>query len=356
MSFKIRGCFALFAAAGVSLGLLSGCGKQGNPLPPLRAVPVTTQDLSARQQGTRILLDSTYPKTTAAGTALPGLQAIEVYESLQPAPREGAPAPIDPRLFNASAQLQQTLSAGDVGAATFGDRLILTLPLPEPLEDPARARYYGIRTVSTDGNRSELSNLVALVPRKPPAAPSGVSAMARTEGVLVEWTPVAEVLGYGIYRRGAQERAYGAPLQLLPGAEQRSWLDTTARFGQSYIYAVTAIVQANPIIESAITSEHEVRYTDRFAPAVPGDLVALAQPGQVRLVWRASEAPDFAGYHVYRRDEGGDFRRITEQPLPTPEYVDTGVAVGQTYGYRVTAVDQAGNESAPSPDVRAAVP
>jgi fibronectin type 3 domain-containing protein len=118
---------------------------------------------------------------------------------------------------------------------------------------------------------------------------------------------------------------------------------------------VTAIVQANPIIESAITSEHEVRYTDRFAPAVPGDLVALTEPGRVRLVWRASEAADFAGYHVYRREGDGEFRRITEQPLPTPEYVDTGLA-SRTYGYRVTAVDQTGNESAPSPEVRAAVP
>lgn len=356
MSFDLRGSFARLAAVGVCLGVLAGCGKQGNPQPPLRAVPATTKDLKARQQGPRILLDFTYPKTTAVGTTLAGLSGIEVYESLQPAPREGAPPPLEARLFTASAQLRQTLAAGDVGASTYGDRLIIALPLPDPLEDPARARYYGVRTVGVDGDRSELSNLTALVPRKPPEAPDDVSAMARADGVLIEWTPVPGVLGYGIYRRGAQERAYGAPLQLLPGADQRSWLDTTARFGQSYIYAVTAVIQANPIIESAITSEHEVRYTDRFAPAVPGDLVALTEPGRVRLVWRASEAADFAGYHVYRREEGGEFRRVTEQPLPTPEYVDTGVAAGQTYGYRVTAVDQAGNESAPSSEVRAAVP
>jgi hypothetical protein len=319
-------------------------------------VPATTQDLKAHQQGPRILLDFTYPKTTAMGTVLAGLRSIEVYESLQPAPREGAPAPLDPRVFNSSAQLQQTLAAGDVGAVTFGDRLIIALPLPDPLEDPARARYYGIRTVGADGDRSELSNVAALVPRKPPAAPDGVTATARADGVMVEWTPVTGVLGYGIYRRGAQERAYGAPLQLLPGAEQRSWLDTTARFGQSYIYAVTAVVQANPIIESAVTSEHEVRYADRFAPAVPGDLVALTQPGQVRLVWHASEEADFAGYLVYRREDDGEFQRVTPQPLPTPEYVDTGVGASRTYGYRVTAVDQAGNESAPSAEVRAAVP
>lgn len=352
MSFKIRGLFALLAAA----GLLAGCGKQGNPQPPLRAVPATTQDLRAHQQGTRIVLDLTYPRTTAVGTALPGLRAVEVYESLQPAPREGAPAPLEARIFTASAQLQRTLAEGDVGGATFGDRLIIDLPLPEPLEDPARARYYGVRTVGKDGDRSELSNLVALVPKKPPAAPVNVVATARPDGIFVEWTPVEGVLGYGVYRRGSQERAFGAPVQLVPGADQRSWLDTTARFGQDYIYAVTAIIQPNPIIESAISGTDEERYVDRFPPAVPGDLVALTEPGRVRLVWRASEAPDFAGYHVYRREADGDFSRVTEQPLPTPEHVDDGVASGTVYGYRVTAVDQAGNESGPSPEVRAAVP
>jgi hypothetical protein len=359
MSFDLRrrsAALSLLAGLGVLAGVSAGCGKQGNPQPPLRAVPAAAQDLKAHQQGTRLLLDLTYPKTTAAGTALDGLRAIEVYESLQPAPREGAPPPLDARVFTSSAQLSQTLTGGDIGAVTFGDRLIIALPLPEPLEDPVRARYYGVRTIGKNGDRSDLSNIAALLPKAPPAAPADVSATARPDGVLVEWTPVAGVLGYGVYRRGAQERAYGAPVQLLPGADQKSWLDTTARFGQSYIYAVTSAIQANPLIESAVTSEHEVRYTDRFPPPVPADLVALAEPGRVRIVWRASEAADFAGYHVYRREETGEPRRITEQPLPTPEFVDTGVAGGTPYWYRVTAVDQAGNESAPSPEVRAAVP
>ena len=355
MSFDLRWRFATLALL-VCLAPLAGCGKQGNPMPPLRAVPATTQDLQIRQQGTRILLDFTYPRTTAVGTALDGLSAIEVWETQQPAPREGAPPPLEARVFNASAQLQQTLAQGDVGAVTFGDRLIIALPLAQPLEEPARARYLGVRTVGKNGDRSELSNLVALVPKTPPAAPADVSATARPDGIFVEWTPVPGVLGYGVYRRGAQERAYGAPVQLLPGVDQRSWLDTTARFGQSYIYAVTAVIQPNPRIESAVTSEHEVRYIDRFPPPVPDDLVALTEPGRVRLVWRASDSPDFAGYHVYRREVDGEPRRVTEQALTTPEFVDTGVASDKVYLYRVTALDQSGNESTPSPEVRAAVP
>jgi len=355
MSFDLRRLTAACALC-AALGPLAGCGKQGAPQPPLRAVPATTQDLKVHQQGMRLLLDFGYPKTTAAGTALDGVRAIEVYEALQPAPREGAPPPLEARIFTASAQIQQTLAEGDMGGATFGDRLILSVPLPEPMEDPIRARYYAVRTIGKSGDRSDQSNVAAVLPKVPPAAPTNVTATARADGIFVEWTPVTGVLGYGVYRRAAQERAFGAPVQLVPGADQKSWLDATARFGQDYIYAVTAIIQPNPIIESAISGTDEERYTDRFPPPVPGDLVALTEAGRVRLVWRASEAEDFAGYIVYRREEGGDFRRVTPETLPTPEFVDSTVASGQTYGYRVASVDQAGNESGPSTEVRAVVP
>ncbi|HJX28160.1 MAG TPA: hypothetical protein VJ885_09625, partial [Thermoanaerobaculia bacterium] len=304
----------------------------------------------------RILLDFTYPKTTPAGTALEGISAVEIWESQQPAPREGAPPALDQRVFNSSAKVVQTLREADVAAATFGDRLILALPLPESLEDPARARYYTVRTVGKlEADRSEPSNQVALVPKAPPASPGTVAAVAQPEGISVEWAPVEGALGYNIYRRGAQERAYGPPVQTV-GADVRNWVDTTARFGQGYIYAVTSILVPAPLVESAIASEQEVRYADRFPPPVPEDVVALAESGRVRLVWRSSDVEDMAGYHVYRRTGDGELARVTQQPVTTSEYIDTTVTSGQAYGYRVTAVDQSGNESAPGQEVRARVP
>src|SRR5260370_1296673 len=73
--------------------------------------------------------------------------------------------------------------------------------------------------------------------------------------------------------------------------------------------------------------------------------------------WRQSEAPDLAGYMVYRRGAAtGEFVRLTAKPIATTSYVDTTVASGQAYDYRVTAIDQAGNESAPSTEVHVAVP
>jgi hypothetical protein len=404
-----------------------GCGKQGPPLPPLRAVPAPVKDLTVVQQGPRLLVSFTYPNVTAAGTALAGVSAVEIWSVARIAP-DGKATPIDAREFGTLAKPVQKIEGADLTSATSGSRIDIALPLPATLLTPAppppaattapatppaatpstapttpapsptppaaspapatgttpttttattptpgttptttapaapagpqpQAGYFAGRTFGRNGDRSDLSNIVSVVPKAPPAAPARVTVTPRGDGVLVEWTPVeGTVAGYNVYRRGAQERTNGKPVH-TSGASDKSWLDNTARFGQDYIYGVTALSQLQPPIESAIASEHEVHYVDRFAPPAPAELVALTEPGRVRLVWRPSEAEDVAGYIVYRREgDAGKFERVTPKPVEAAEYVDTAVGSRKTYTYRVTAVDQTGNESAPGNEVRAAVP
>jgi len=355
------------SALGLTLAAAAlGCGKQGPPLPPLRTVPAATQDLHVRQQGTRALFELTYPKTTAGGVALDGVTAVEVWEAVQPAPREGKAPPLDLRVFASTAKQVFKVADADLGSAVFGDKLIFAFPLPEgaivpaalPAATPAPrspARFYAVRTLGKSGKPSDFSNQVSLIPKTPPPAPDQVTTTARPDGVLVEWPAVEGALGYAIYRRGAQEKGHGEPVHAA-GPTERSWLDNTARFGQSYIYAVTSFNDRDPFIESAITSEREVRYQDRFPPPPPTDLVALGETGRIRLVWKGSEAEDLAGYIVYRREAAGDFQRLTLQPLTAAEYNDTGLKPGTAYSYRVTAIDQTGNESAPGNEARASLP
>jgi hypothetical protein len=362
-TLSVVSLLAVFAA----FGALQGCGKQGNPVPPFRAVPAKTADLKVRQQDGRLLLDFTFPQTTAAGTALGGLSTVEVWEALQPAPREGKPVPIDARVFQAASALKLTVGQKDLPAVTFGSRVVIPIPLPEapaatatPAAPPAQqARFYAVRTISATGERSDFSNQAAIVPGTPPAAPERLSVTGRPDGVLVEWSGTDGATGYNIYRRGAEERSLGQPIHAA-AAEERSWVDTGARMGQGYIYGVTAVAGQDPLIESGVASEQEIRFQDRFPPPPPLELVALAEAlaegSRVRLIWRGSEAEDLAGYHVYRRGAEGDFERITTQPLQETEYIDASAAAGQTYSYRVTAVDQIGNESGPGAEVRASVP
>lgn len=391
------------ASSLIAVALLAaalGCGKQGPPLPPLRAVPAPVKDLTVVQQGPRLLLSFTYPTVTPAGTALGGITAVEIWSVSRVAPG-GKATTIDAREFGNVAKPVQRVEGADLTSATSGSRIDITLPIPPSLLTPApatppaaatpapatpppaaatppaagtttpapatatpapagpqpQAGFFAVRTLGKNGDRSELSNIVSVVPTAPPASPARVTVTARGDGVLVEWTPVeGTVAGYNVYRRGAQERANAKPVHTA-GAQEKSWLDNTARFGQSYIYGVTALSQIQPPIESAIASEHEVRYVDRFPPPPPTELVALAETGRVRLVWRQSEAEDVAGYIVYRRaGDGGKFERVTPKPVEAAEYVDTAVAGGKTYTYRVTAVDQTGNESGPGNEVRATAP
>lgn len=344
---------ALGLVTALSLG---ACGNQGPPQPPLRSVPAATADLKLRQQGNRLLLDFTFPQTTAAGQALGGVTSVEVWEVLQPVRDAAAKAvPLDPRVFQAASKKVLTLGQQDLPAATFGSRVLIPLPLPETAPTPPQARYYAVRTVGPLGDTSELSNQVGIVPGTPPSPPERVSVTARPDGVLVEWSGTEGATGYNIYRRQAEQRSLGQPIQAA-GAEARSWLDNSAALGQSYIYGVTAIAGQDPLIESGVASEQEVRYQDRFPPPPPLELVALAEGGRVRLVWRGSEAEDLAGYHVYRRGSEGDFARVSRETLQDTEFVDETVAAGQTYSYRVTAVDKLGNESGPGAEVRASVP
>jgi hypothetical protein len=89
-------------------------------------------------------------------------------------------------------------------------------------------------------------------------------------------------------------------------------------------------------------------------PAPPQGLVLSLVEGGVRATWEPNDEPDLLGYFVYRaRGDGGDPElaravRLNEAPLPDAAFFDTLVEDGATYAYVVTAVDQAGNESAVS--------
>src|SRR5260370_13062596 len=102
---------------------------------------------------------------------------------------------------------------------------------------------------------------------------------------------------------------------------------------------------------------------DTFPPPAPSGLEAV--PGGARAAdrsidrsWTPDTDADLAGYFVYRQevDEkgvvAGTATRLNLTPVVGPAYRDQTALAGRRYAYRVTAVDTAGNESAPSADVQ----
>ncbi len=83
------------------------------------------------------------------------------------------------------------------------------------------------------------------------------------------------------------------------------------------------------------------------APGAPTGLGATAGDGTVSLDWNDNSESDLDGYHVYR-STGGGYTRLTSSPISASAYTDNAVTNGTTYTYVVTAIDNAGQESAQS--------
>ncbi len=338
------------AAVLVVMIAASGCGKKGDPLPPLRNVPLTTQDLEVRQQGRQILLGMTYPATTVSGMTLGGIDAVELLELVKPVPPAVAggdePAPLpsaEPRELAASARTLLTLRGSELTAAVVGDRIQIRLPLAESLPAEPLANIFAVRTVK-GYETSAISNRVTLVPIEAPSPPRNLQATPTAGGIELTWEAGDDTDGFDVFRRDAQLRGYGEPLRRVDGA-QRRYLDRSARFDKRYIYTVRTVASVEPLIHSDEAGEREVEYEDRFAPPLPKNIVALAERAAIRLRWEASTADDVAGYVIYRREPGRNFHQLTDKPVARSEYLDRGLASGLTYAYRLQVVDHNGNES-----------
>ncbi len=134
------------------------------------------------------------------------------------------------------------------------------------------------------------------------------------------------------------------------------WLDRSARYGNRYVYTVLALAARAPDVESAPQAEREVDYQDRFPPATPRGLRALALPGEVRLLWEASPDPDLAGYRLERAGAEGAFAPVQPDLITGLEFTDGGRPADTVFRYRVVAVDHTGNASPPSRAVEVRLP
>ncbi|UCG70581.1 MAG: fibronectin type III domain-containing protein [Thermoplasmata archaeon] len=83
---------------------------------------------------------------------------------------------------------------------------------------------------------------------------------------------------------------------------------------------------------------------DTTPPAVPTGLeVQLVPAGEaLKLVWTANTETDLAGYNIYRStSETGAFEKINTDLVTDTTYTDSGLTNGNTYYYKITAVDDA---------------
>ena len=352
---------------------LVACGKRGDPHPPIPVIPKATTDLLVAQRGPKVLLSWGYPSLTTAGKSMTGIKRVAVWRSLEEPPAAssaGNPSPIQlfakvpaliPVKFLKVRTRVDSIEGAKLPAATAGARLTYedTPPLHTADGRPVRLTY----AVVTEGQsaNSDLSNLVSIVPMDVPAPPSALTAAARREGVVLTWTaPDATIsgaknpviAGYNVYRfpHGQPADEFATPANTTP-LSATTFTDNPP-YGE-HDYFVTALAAPGPPrIESEPSPVAGANFKDLVAPPPPTGLTALVETGAVRLVWDPVDAPDLAGYKVYRTEGTGieQLRPVgtiplTPQLLTATNYRDTGVNPGISYYYEVVSVDKTGNES-----------
>jgi hypothetical protein len=357
-----------------SMFLISaGCGAPGEPIPPSPPVPATIKDLAAHQAGDGVELTFTLPSSSISGEKLPASLAVEILRGT--AKPDGS---ADAKSF----RVVYTIPGALVGnyQADGGVSFIDPIAPEETKAHPGRAFTYVVRTRASQKRASTDSNVVTVRVYPVPAPIASVEARVTESGVELSWPapaatatgdPIPTIASYRIYRSEIHSPASASPPQELPAgrpeshaallaaSESNSYRDSSVVFEHTYVYTVHSVIQLEGSeLESSDSQPVTVTPRDIFPPAAPQGLVAAllpsATPGTVLidLSWSINLETDLAGYRVYRSEqEGVRGQLITPELLPTPAVRDTTVEPGHRYWYTVTAVDRAGNESAPSTPV-----
>lgn len=365
------------------------CGKRGDPRPPIPIIPAATSDLVVTQRADRVLLSWSYPSLTTAGKNLTDIRRISVYRYEEPLPvapggrdpKTLMPGDVDPTqpqpvvMFSRIPTVPQaqftklstridSIEKANLAEATAGARLLFhdTPPFRSSDGRPVRLTY----AVVTEGAtaRSQPSNLAVIVPLPVGFPPTGLTATARAEGVTLTWTTPQQavggtgppiVSGYNVYRTapGTAPGELEIAINTAPVTET-TYTDAPA-FGE-HEYRVSAVATTGPpLVQSGLSAPAKAAFRDLVPPAAPATVTALLETKLVRLLWDAVEAPDLAGYNVYRIE--GPYRlKLNPAPLKESNFLDISIDIGIGYSYEVTAIDTSGNESAPAKTETVIVP
>lgn len=310
-----------------------GCGYVGDTLPPLLRIPQPVDDLTAEQRGSAIVVQFTVPVLTTEGALLREPPTIDL--------RAGpGPAPWDEEVWAARAK---RIGPGPVE----GNRARYEVPAEEWA---GQEIVFGVRIIGANGRDAGWSRFVTVAVVPPLAAPRELRAESVAGGVRLAWSAQAPL--YRVFRRGPDEKIFS------PAAEtaETFWTDTAAAPGKPYEYRVLAVRKTGTGEARSEPSEAiRIEPEDRFPPAAPAGLTAVASTASIELAWQRNTEPDFAAYRVYRAPPEGEFQPLGETGH-TPSYSDRAVESGKPYRYAVLAIDTTGNESPLSAPVAVTAP
>jgi len=338
------------------LFFLSGCGKIGDPLPPVPRAPLVIEELNVAQQGTQLVLRFPLVRTARS----PKLQRIDIYRLIESV---NAPLGLSQEAFSTQAGVIASIEQIPAQTST------LTYLDPLDLKTTTRnQRYrYAIRLINAAGQAADFSNYAFAEPLLDLALPpAGLQVIQREKEIELNWTAPsanesgttpANVAGYNLYRKTGETviKLNPEPLQ------QPRFIDRNFAFGANYQYTVRALslLPGNASLSAAIETNESAPLAhtpkDTFPPVAPGPVTIASIGGIVSLFWPLNQETDIAGYNLYRAEDENTppekWIKLNPQLHKTASFRDDRVQVGKQYFYQITAVDIYGNESTRSTTV-----
>ncbi len=170
------------------------------------------------------------------------------------------------------------------------------------------------------------------------AHPTAVAFVANPTSVLLSWTNNdADSLGYYILR--ATDGVHFTKIATVNGLKTTSYTDSMVTSGHQYQYEIEAF--SGSVVSAASTA---VAVTTPLV--APINLAGTTQDGTVKLTWTDKDT-SATGYLVQRSLNNSTWTTIaTLSGVSANSYVDTTVAPGTTYYYRVEAVGAVANSAA----------
>lgn len=209
----------------------------------------------------------------------------------------------------------------------------------------AGTAYYFIVTAANSVGESAASAQASATtnpaPPAVPAAPAGVTATGGANQVTITWPAVSGATSYNIYwatTSGVTTAGTKITTTASPYVQAGLAASTT------YYYIVTAVNASGQSVASSQVSA-ATNAPAVVIPAAPAGVTATGGANQVSISWSAVSGA--TSYNIYYATTSGVTKtngaKITNASTP---YVQTGLAVGTTYYYIVTAVNSAGEGAA----------